>query len=471
MSTGSVIVWFRNNLRLQDNACLFEAAQQGMRLILIYIAEDTVHPWTMGQASRWWARNSLMALQADLKKKYQATLILEKGDPEVILSSLIKKTKATALFCPWVFEPYFLDRDKKLNDRLSRLGINIHWLNDSLLHLPWEYRNRAGHPWKVFTPFWKALRLIEKRACYPLPQSFQSMNNISSLTIDAVYPLPSIAWYTNFEKHWFPGEEGAKIRLAKFLKEKLPYYAVGRDRPDQDYTSRLSPHLHFGEISPSQIWHAAVRFKHHEKFLSELAWREFSYHLLYYFPDLPQKPFRPEFSKFPWKKNKKHLLQWQQGCTGYPIVDAGMRELWATGYMHNRVRMICASFLIKHLLQPWQNGEAWFWDTLLDADLANNAASWQWVAGSGSDAAPYFRIFNPIIQGKKFDPDAKYIKTWIPELKNLPPIYCHTPWTTPSEVLKQSCCELGKDYPYPIVEHNLARQRALDAYKFILKPI
>lgn len=468
MSTVS-IVWLRNNLRLQDNACLFQAAQQGSRLILLYIAEESTLPWAMGQASQWWARNSLLAFQADLKKKYQATLILEKGDPEIILRSLIKKSKATHLFCPWVFEPYFLNRDKKLNDNLSRLGINIHWFNDSLLHAPWEYRNRSGAPWKVFTPFWKALQGLEKRMCYALPRPFQSVDAISSLTIDELYPLPSIPWYVNFEKQWVPGEEGAKIRLAHFLKEKLPHYAIGRDRPDQDYTSRLSPHLHFGEISPLQIWHAALRFKHHEKFLSELAWREFSYHLLYYFPDLPEKPFRSEFSQFPWKKNKKHLLQWQQGRTGYPIVDAGMRELWATGTMHNRVRMICASFLIKHLLQPWQTGEAWFWDTLLDADLANNAASWQWVAGSGADAAPYFRIFNPILQGEKFDPEAKYIKTWVPELKDLPPTYCHAPWTAPREVLKQSHCELGKNYPLPIVEHTLARQRALDAYRMIKK--
>lgn len=464
-----IIVWFRNNLRISDNPCLFHAAQKEAPLILIYIAEQNDLPWSMGQASKWWARNSLLSLQNDLKKKYHADLIFQKGDPETILSALIKKTKATDLFCDLVFEPDLLNRDLKIEKSLHVLGIKIHRLNTALLHAPWEYRNRAGTPWKVFTPFWKSLYLMEKRDCSPLPRPFKNITPLASLNIDEIYPLPQISWYTNFEKYWKPGEENAKIRLAKFLKEKLVHYADGRNRPDQSYTSHLSPHLHFGEISPLQIWHAALRFPHHEKFLSELAWREFSYHLLYYFPDLPEKPFRPEFSSFPWKKNKKFLQQWQKGCTGYPIVDAGMRELWTTGYMHNRVRMIAASFLIKHLLQPWQEGEAWFWDTLLDADLANNAASWQWVAGSGADAAPYFRIFNPILQGEKFDPDAKYVKKWIPALKDLPVAYCHAPWTAPAEILKQSHCELGKDYPHPIVDHNAARKLALEAYKKIKK--
>jgi deoxyribodipyrimidine photo-lyase len=464
------IVWFRNDLRLRDNPALYFASKMKVPLILIYIAEDHTVPWAMGEASRWWARQSLASLQNSLLKQYDATLVLRKGDPLSHLCEIIAKTKAKHLFYNHVFEPYFLERDQIIEKNLLDLNVTPHAFNGSLLNHPWDYKNRSGQPWKVFTPFWKTLRTLEQREIIPTPSRFTALI-LTSQTLDELYPLPTPRWYLTLDKTWQPGETGAKTNLNHFLKKGITHYIDGRDRPDLSHTSKLSPHLHFGEISPVQIWHAAMHVSmttpklsnQVEKFLSELAWREFSYHLLYCFPSLPEKAFKPEFSHFPWKTNETLLKKWQTGQTGYPIVDAGMRELWHTGYMHNRVRMIAASFLVKHLLQPWQKGEAWFWNTLVDADLANNAASWQWVAGSGADAAPYFRIFNPILQGKKFDPEGDYVKRWVPELKHLPIEYLHMPWEAPVSLLASS------DYPAPIIAHEKGRQHALAAYQSMRK--
>lgn len=467
-SSRPIIVWFRNALRISDQTALYLASQQQEPLILLYI-NDTQRPIKQGEASQWWVRKSIIALQNSLREKYQAKLILRQGDPKTIFSELLKKTKARAIYWDRVFEPDLLARDKALESEWHKSGVESFPQNNFLLFSPWEYKNRQNMPWKVFSPFWKTLQTLTLRECYPSPKRLKTYTPIDTLSIDDLYPLPHIPWYQAFDKYWTPGEAGAKKTLSDFLKNKLSHYEHGRDRPDQDYTSRLSPHLHFGEISPVQIWHAAQQFKQAEKFLSEIAWREFSYHLLHHFPELPNKPFRKEFIHFPWKNDDKILKAWQKGETGYPLVDAGMKELWQTGYMHNRVRMICASFLVKHLLIPWQVGEAWFWNTLLDADLANNSASWQWVAGSGADAAPYFRIFNPILQGEKFDPEGDYIKKWVPALRKMPNKFCHAPWEAPLEVLKNADCELGKDYPYPLIEHDFARKRALEAYKRIKK--
>lgn len=466
-----IIVWFRQDLRIHDNPALAHAAKMKAPIIFIYIF-DEARPWCMGAASRWWLHQSLTALNETLLKKYSANLILLKGSPDAILDKLIADTKAQAVYWNRCYEAHHMERDRKIKKNLSERGLSVHSFNGSLLKEPWEIQNLSKQPFKVFTPFWKCLQKQIIRDIYPAPSKLSIFENHYGLTIADLNLIPVIPWYRGFESMWTPGETSARNKLKKFLTQNVKNYKQARDTPALEATSRLSPHLHFGEISPVQIWHAAIERKESvnlqtdiQHFLSEITWREFSYHLLYHFPDLPTVSFRKDFEKFPWKKNTKHLQLWQKGMTGYPIVDAGMRELWHTGWMHNRVRMIVASFLIKHLLQPWQEGEAWFWDTLVDADLANNAASWQWVAGSGADAAPYFRIFNPVLQGEKFDKNGEYVKKWLPELKSLPAKYIHSPWEAPSEILKEANITLGETYPNPIIDHAIGRKRALEAYK------
>ncbi|NND65941.1 MAG: deoxyribodipyrimidine photo-lyase, partial [Gammaproteobacteria bacterium] len=336
-------------------------------------------------------------------------------------------------------------------------------------------RNQSGSPYKVFTPFWKACcAATEPHLPRPAPKQLRPFDRIlPSANLDDWQLLPTNPnWATGIAATWQPGEQSAHQRLQQFVNESMADYKEGRDRPDKSLTSRLSPYLHFGEITPRQIWHVVQPYldrADHEAgarcFLSEIGWREFSYHLLFHFSDFPEQPFRKNFLSFPWVKNDEALERWQLGQTGYPMVDAGMRELWHTGWMHNRIRMIAASFLVKHLLIHWQAGETWFWDTLVDADLASNSASWQWVAGCGADAAPYFRIFNPITQGQKFDPDGAYVKQWIPEIAQLSTKYIHAPWQAPAQELKDAGVKLGDNYPEPIVDHSEARQRALAAFE------
>jgi len=466
-----IIVWFRQNLRLYDNPALYYASQQKAPLILVYIDDNTKQSWSAGAASRWWLHHSLKRLCAKLQEKYDATLHLFQGQPQTILNTLIKQHHAQGVYWDRCYEPYAIARDKLIKSELSAKGIHAKSFNCALLKEPWETLNKSEQPFKVFTPFWRNLQTLAMRDILALPKKLASVSVEGILAVDDCVPLPSIPWYETIAKTWDPGEEGAKSNLAYFLRSTLKGYKELRNRPDHQHTSRLSPHLHFGEISPIQVWHAAMSVHEHHNdrdcFLSELAWREFSYHLLYHFPHLPETPFKPAFGAFPWKKSKKLLQKWQQGQTGYPIVDAGMRELWHTGWMHNRVRMVVASFLIKHLLQPWQEGEAWFWDTLVDADLANNAASWQWVAGCGADAAPYFRIFNPVLQGEKFDPNGDYVRKWVPELAKLPNKYLHAPWEAPADELLKAGVRLGRTYPPPSVEHAKARESALAAYQNI----
>lgn len=466
-----IIVWFRQNLRLHDNPAFHAATALKVPLILVYIDDDSSHPWRQGSASRWWLRSSLLNFSALLTAKYGATLTLYQGSPHQIITTLVSQTQAQSVYWDRCYEPYAIKRDTQIKNALTQIGIEAKSFNTALLKEPWETLNKTQQPFKIFTPFWRNLQKMTIRDIVPLPHKFSCVSVSDSLDIDECIPLPTPAWYKTMEKTWAPGEKGAKNSLAHFLKNTLKDYKELRNRPDLVHTSRLSPHLHFGEISPVQIWHAAMHIHKHTQdrdcFLSELAWREFSYHLLYHFPHLPDAPFKPAFSAFPWNKSKGQLQKWQQGKTGYPIVDAGMRELWHTGWMHNRVRMVVASFLIKHLLLPWQLGEAWFFDTLVDADLANNAASWQWVAGCGVDAAPYFRIFNPVLQGKKFDPNGDYVRKWIPELAKLPDHYLHVPWEAPEDVLAKAGVHFGKTYPHPIVLHAKARESALAAYQQI----
>lgn len=474
-----IIVWLRQDLRLEDNPALFYAAAEGI-VIPVFILDHTIpKSWQLGGAQRWWLHHSLIELQKQFAN-YKIPLILQQGDPEKILLTLIKKTGAQTVYWNRCYEPYAIRRDSKIKLRLKQDNIEVKSFNAALLFEPWEIKNQQGDYFKVFTAFWKnCLKHSQQFSILKIPKFNSFFENLASENLMDWKLLPSKPnWAKAFDKIWQPGADGAKKRLASFLKDGLQGYAKNRDIPAISGTSQLSPHLHFGEISPKQIWHAVQHELAHrknisadsERFLAEIGWREFSYYLLYHFPALPEQPFQTKFTDFSWHADKKLLQAWQQGKTGYPLIDAGMRQLWQTGWMHNRVRMIVASFLTKDLLIPWQQGEAWFWDTLVDADLANNAASWQWVAGSGADAAPYFRIFNPILQSKKFDPQGEYIRRWVPELKNLPDKYIHEPWVAPEIILKQAKIKLGDNYPHILIEHDIARDRALAAFKKIKNP-
>ncbi|MBS0289641.1 MAG: deoxyribodipyrimidine photo-lyase [Proteobacteria bacterium] len=468
-----VIVWFRQDLRLNDNPALVAAAKTKGPILFVYILDESQQCWEMGKASCWWLHASLEQLAISITKYYHAQLILLKGNPQELLEDLIKTSAAQAVYWNRCYEPGVIARDTAIKQFLKQRNIEVFTFNSALLHEPWEYQNRSKQPFKIFTPFWKTLQTMPLRQPLAIPKNIRSFKKLTSLSLEQLSLLSNYPWYEKLQNYWQAGENSASHQLKLFLKSGIKGYQILRNRPDLYNTSRLSPHLHFGEISPVKIWSTCQQTLEKDPslnqdiscFLSELAWREFSYHLLYYQPTLPDKPYRAAFNKFTWEKNEQALKSWQQGLTGYPIVDAAMRELWETGWMHNRSRMIVASFLTKHLLQPWQLGEAWFWDTLVDADLANNAASWQWVAGSGTDAAPYFRIFNPELQAHKFDPQGEYIKKWVPELKLLPINYIHAPWKAPSAVLEKADITLGKTYPKPIIEHNFARKRALEAYR------
>lgn len=475
MAEQSIIVWFRKDLRLSDNPALLEACKSASQVILLFISDgDEENPERPGAASRWWLHHSLESLQASVAER-GSKLILRSGPSIEVLRDLILESKSDAVYWNRRYEPQARASDEKIKATLAKEGVEVVSFNSSLLAEPWTIKNSSGKPFQVFTPFWKNLRSryedIKPLAAprnLKAPRKFPKSQKLSELGL-----LPEIDWAKGLQKRWSPGEKGAKILLKRFIAKSLSLYSNERDRPAQDATSGLSPHLHFGEIGPRQVWHEvekaaqtdpSLSFGVVEPFLRQLAWREFAHHLLFHFPHTVSKPLRPEFEHFPWKKRKKLLTAWQQGETGYPIVDAGMRELWHTGTMHNRVRMVTASFLVKDLLQPWQDGAAWFWDTLVDADLANNTLGWQWVSGCGADAAPYFRVFNPVIQGEKFDPEGEYVKHWIPELEKLPTKWIHKPWQCPEDVLDQTGVVLGKDYPLPIVDHSEARDAALEAY-------
>lgn len=468
----TTIVWFRQDLRTTDNPALAHAAARG-KVLPVYVLDESVTPLgrPVGGASRWWLHHSLAALQRDLPG-----LVLLAGDPREVIPDLVARTRATAVAWNRCYEPYAIARDKEIKAALTARGIEATSFNGSLLHEPWEIETGSGGPFKVYTPFWKAN--LQKPVAEPLGAPHVEVVPAVGIGV----PLEELAllpanpnWAAGWEDLWSPGEAGALVRLDAFLETGLAGYGDLRNRPDLPNVSRLSPHLHFGEISPRVIWHrteaATAREARHAKdaakFLSEVGWREFAYHLLYHFPNLPDRNWKPAFDAYPWADDEQALAAWQRGRTGYPMVDAGMRELWATGYMHNRVRMITASFLVKHLRIDWRHGERWFWDTLLDADLANNAASWQWVAGSGADAAPYFRIFNPIEQGRKFDPDGAYVRRWCPELARLPDAVLHAPFEAPADVLARAGVRLGDTYPLPIVDHPSARRAALAGYEAV----
>jgi deoxyribodipyrimidine photo-lyase len=472
-ATAPVLLWFRQDLRLADNPALNRAFETGAPIIPIYILDDeNAGDWAMGGASRFWLHHSLHALNKDLGGR----LACYAGDAARIVPDLAAKTGARAVAWNRCYEPWRMKRDESIKKILKDSGIPVISENASLLYEPWQVKKDDGTPYRVFTPFfWRGcLGLGEPPHPEAPPKSLSFAPAPEGAgTIDSLNLLPcKIRWDRKMEAYWEIGEAGAKKRLDTFLKTGLKNYKDGRNAPAAPHVSRLSPHLHFGEISPRTVWHRIRQTmiaegveKDGDHFLSELGWREFSYSLLYFNHTLPIKPLQERFNLFPWVQDKSGLEAWKRGRTGYPIVDAGMRELWETGYMHNRVRMIVGSFLVKNLLIHWSEGETWFWDCLVDADLANNAASWQWIAGCGADAAPYFRIFNPVGQGEKFDADGAYVRRWCPELSAMPDDYIHRPWEASPMILKAAGVELGKTYPHPIVDHKMARDRALAAFQ------
>ncbi|MET0183555.1 MAG: deoxyribodipyrimidine photo-lyase [Caulobacterales bacterium] len=462
------LVWFRQDLRLTDNPALAAAAASGRPLAFIYVLDDeSPAQWRIGGAGRWWLHHSLSAL-SDAITKRGGRLLFRRGNAGKVLEQVVKEIGAAEIHWNRLYEPYAVKRDTALKALFSKLGCAAHSHNGALLFEPWEVETAAGGPFKVFTPFWRACRArglprtpVKLASTWRTAQSEVQSDALQSWALLPVRPN----WAAGFKTRWTPGETGAKRALSAFVRSRIEKYANDRDLPAKDATSHLSPHLHWGEISPVQIYSVVDGLAGAEKFLSEIGWREFSHHLLFHFPTLPEAPWRSSFEKFGWRKDENAFRAWSSGQTGYPIVDAGMRELWATGYMHNRVRMITASFLIKHLLIDWRRGQDWFWDTLVDADLANNSASWQWVAGSGADASPYFRIFNPIVQGERYDPNGDYVRRWAPELRDLPAKYIHAPWTAPEQILADAKIALGVSYPRPVVDHAEARARALAAFQ------
>ncbi len=480
MSAPPIILWYRDDLRLADHAPLRAAVASGAPILPLFILDETSPgKWRPGAASRWWLHHSLAALAADLAG-LGSRLVIRRGDSLEVITTLARQCQARALYFHCSHEP----AQAVLEERLWReLGekLEIRRFRGRLLQEPEQVRTGAGEPFRVFTPFWKAcLRLPEPEAPLPAPARLApTPPEVTGLELDSLQLLPRTPdWAAGLREQWRPGEAGARLRLETFCEEALSGYAAGRDQPGRPGTSRLSPHLHFGEISPRQVWQAvrgvqatvAATTRGGDAYLRELGWREFCHHLLHHWPQLPEQPFNPRFADFPWRDDGEAFRAWTRGQTGYPLVDAGMRELWHTGWMHNRVRMVVASFLVKHLLVPWQQGQDWFWDTLVDANLANNAGGWQWVAGCGADAAPYFRIFNPVLQGQKFDPHGDYARRWLPELRRLSGKDIYAPFAANQASLAAAGVRLGVDYPEPLVEHDFARRRALGALATLKSP-
>jgi len=428
------IVWFRLDLRLADNPALAAAVAHGGPVVPVFVwAPAEEGAWPPGAASRWWLHQSLAALAADLQRR-GTRLILRRGPTLDALRRLAYETGADAVFWNRRYEPALRAQCQRIKQALLADGLRAESFNSALLFEPWEIKNKSGQPYRVFTPYYHScqasagtdftwrppLRLAAPR---PPPHS---------LALDALELEPKPDWAAGLRAAWTPGEAGAAVQLRRFVADR---YATTRDRPDLAGTSRLAPHLHFGEIAPWRVGKAAANTEYRR----QLIWREFAHHLLYHFPRTADEPLRPEFARLRWRDDPAGLRAWQRGATGFPFVDAGMRELWVTGWMHNRVRMVAGSFLVKDLLLPWQDGAHWFWDTLVDADLANNTLGWQWVAGCGADAAPFFRIFNPSAQAAKSDPQSDYVRRWSPAPR------------------------------LPILSHVTARDRALKAYRDVIR--
>ncbi|MFK7733747.1 MAG: deoxyribodipyrimidine photo-lyase [Pseudomonadales bacterium] len=472
------LLWFRQDLRLSDNSALEAAIDLGEPVCAVYILDDE-NLRELGGASRWWLHHSLASLQRDLEK-LGGTLHLFQGDSRNIISDLCAAEDLESLHLNRCYEPEAAALEQRVYKSVQS-NVDVHRYSGTLLFEPELIVKDDGTPYKVFTPFYKSCLKHPSPSRAVVQISYSNWHNealAGSCTLAQMNLLPTKPdWSEGLRDSWQPGEQGAHEKLDIFLGSAVAGYKTDRDIPAIDGTSQVSPHLHFGEISPRVIWHQVEQAAQNTPafqegataYLRELVWRDFAYYLLHHWPTLPKAPFRPEYVNFPWQDNAKLREAWSKGQTGYPLVDAGMRQLWHTGWMHNRVRMVVASFLVKHCLQHWQHGEAWFWDTLVDADQANNTASWQWAAGCGADAAPYFRIFNPTLQSQKFDSQGDYIRQYVPELAALPAKYIHEPSKAPAQVLEDAGVELGATYPLPVVEHKMARERALAAHKAMPK--
>ena len=451
--TGATLLWLRLDLRLTDHPALQAALERDRPVIPVFLwAPHEEAPWEPGAASRWWLHHSLASLQAALAR-CGSQLILRRLAPGesslAVLRTLAHETGADALYWSRRYEPAVIARDRLIKDTLRGEGMAVRSFNAALLAEPWDVQNQSGKPFQVFTPFWRKVSTdLELPPSAPAPRRIPAPARWpASATLDALRLLPTIPWADGLAAAWRPGETGAAANLAAFLDGPVADYGERRDQPGVPGTSRLSPHLHFGELSPRQIWNAAPR-QRGSKFMAEIGWREFAHHLLYHFPHTTDAPLRADFARFPWREDGAQLRAWQRGRTGIPMVDAGMRELWHTGWMHNRVRMVVGSFLVKNLRLHWLEGAHWFWDTLVDADLASNTLGWQWCAGCGADAAPYFRVFNPESQAAKFDADGAYVRRWVPEAMG---------------------GLAGRGYPAPIVDLKASRAAALEAFASLRK--
>ncbi|ABK43657.1 deoxyribodipyrimidine photo-lyase type I [Magnetococcus marinus MC-1] len=466
----TVIVWFRRDLRLSDNPALLAATAMG-QVLPVYIHENNQQEGG-GGAWRWGLQQALAALNADLQGK----LCCYVGDPARLLPEVAHAVGATGVYWNRLYTPQAIKRDRAIKQSLIERGLQVRSFNGSLLWEPWQVLKADKTPYKVFTPYYRRGCLVQDVPRQPM----DAPPTVTWATLPAAAPAPSmqaldalllgdVSWHKKWHGIWSMGEEAAQTRFEHFLSHGLACYDQGRDFPGRDCTSRLSTALQYGLLSPNQVWYGLEHAKADEhsvdKFRSELAWREFAYYQLFHFPSLPHKNFQPKFDHFPWLEDEVALGRWQTGQTGIPIVDAGMRELWQTGVMHNRVRMLVGSFLVKNLLLDWRAGAAWFKDCLVDYDLAINSASWQWVAGCGADAAPYFRIFNPVTQGEKFDRNGTYTRRFVPELANLPDQYLFKPWMAPASILRQAGVRLGQDYPEPLVDLAASRAQALAAFQ------
>ncbi len=476
----SALIWFRRDLRLADNPALHAAAAAD-RITALYIDEtEPLVPWADGAASRWWLHHGLIALDRDLQAR-GGRLLVRRGDALTCLREVIAEHKVDAVHWNRRYEPAALARDRQIKTVLRSEGVQVSSHQGNLLVEPWQICTLQGGPYRVFTPYWRNLAL-SLRASPPLPLpvpvrfSFAKAEptaGAGAAAIDALSLLPRVGWDSAFSEHWQPGEPAAQARLKKFLDAPVADYKTGRDRPDRSGTSTLSPYLAFGNISPRQILAAinqgfadpARPAEGAATFVRELGWREFSYHLLYHYPHTAERNMNPRFADFPWAEPVPALLHaWQKGATGIPFVDAGMRQLWQTGWMHNRVRMVVASALTKNLRYHWSHGARWFWDTLVDADLANNTQGWQWSAGTGADAAPYFRVFNPVTQGERFDPDGSYVRRFLPELAAVPDRYLQQPWKMDAGARARAGIE-GTVYAAPLIDLAQTRIQALAAYR------